>query len=402
VETTFCSRWIFPVSTSPIESGFVRLDPSGQVLEFGQGRPSGAVDLGDVAILPAPVNAHTHLDLSHFETPLGHAGMPLADWIGLVVQSRLQSANQDVAEVIAQGLAQSRRCGVGLIGDIATPPDFAMNPPADAVEPFPKILSFAEVVGLSAQRFTSRIEVAQQWLASDPEGGVSPHAPYSLSLSSIAETIRLARTYGRAIQMHVAESPCERELIFQGQGRFRDTLKGMGVWRDGLFPWPHQDLCVLIQMLASATRASLVHGNDLQPAEVEELAKHPNLSVIYCPRTHAYFRHAPHPIVSLIDAGICVALGTDSRASSPDLNLWSELRYLLNHRQDVAPETVLRCATIHGADALGQPQTGRIEVGCRPGLVTIPTNAPSIDRFWEDCVAADHPRLIPTCNPSGA
>jgi aminodeoxyfutalosine deaminase len=402
VETIFSSRWIFPISSSPIESGFVRLHANGEVVELGKGRPRGAIDLGDVAILPSLVNAHTHLDLSHFETPLGHAGMPLARWIGLVIQSRLQSTSSDVAKVITQGIIESRRYSVGLIGDIATPPDFAVNPPMDSLEPFPQIVSFAEVVGLSPDRFASRIDAADRMLASDPEGGISPHAPYSLSLRSIGETIRVARTLGRAIQMHVAESTCERELIFQGRGQFRETLQSIGVWRDDLFPWPQQDFCDLIRSLATATRASLVHGNDLQPAEIDQLAKHPNLSVIYCPRTHAYFDHDPHPIISLMDAGVRVALGTDSRASSPDLNLWSEVRHLLHHRQDVAPEMVLRCATIHGADALGQHKMGRIEIGYRPGLVTIPTNAASMERFWEDCAGADHPRLIPTCNPSAA
>ena len=86
----------------------------------------------------------------------------------------------------------------------------------------------------------------------------------------------------------------------------------------------------------------------------------------------------------MLTAGIRVALGTDSRASNPDLNLWAEVQFLLNHRPDIAPEQVLAMATVHGAGALGQPQYGRIAIGAKASLGQVSTNATKMDKVYAD------------------
>jgi cytosine/adenosine deaminase-related metal-dependent hydrolase len=77
------------------------------------------------------------------------------------------------------------------------------------------------------------------------------------------------------------------------------------------------------------------------------------MSVVYCPRTHAYFHHAAYPLARMLDRGIHLALGTDSRASSPDLDMLEEMRYVARHHCAVAPDLVLRLGTLSAAKALG-------------------------------------------------
>ena len=86
----------------------------------------------------------------------------------------------------------------------------------------------------------------------------------------------------------------------------------------------------------------------------------------------------------MLDAGVRVALGTDSRASNPDLNLWHEVQFLLQSRSDLAPHDILSMATLGGADALGRPDLGRIEVGCSSAMGTVATTAATIDNLYED------------------
>ena len=48
-----------------------------------------------------------------------------------------------------------------------------------------------------------------------------------------------------------------------------------------------------------------------------------------------------------------MALGTDSRASNPDLNLLSEVQFVASRFPQIDPATLLRMATLDAAEALG-------------------------------------------------
>jgi len=85
------ARWVFPVTRPPIDGGLVTVG-GGRILAVGQntsGQPPR--DLGDVALLPGLVNAHTHLEFSQLQQPLGQPGMGFADWIRCVIEWRRQA-----------------------------------------------------------------------------------------------------------------------------------------------------------------------------------------------------------------------------------------------------------------------------------------------------------------------
>ncbi|TWT82694.1 Aminodeoxyfutalosine deaminase [Planctomycetes bacterium CA13] len=372
--TVTTARWILTVSGPPIYRGWIRTDGQ-QILEVGSGKPpSAAVDLGDVAILPQWVNAHTHLEFSDLQKPIGEAGIALWDWIGQVVEARKGSNADRKAKAISAGIAESAAAKVCLVGEISTLP--CEYPKSDqAVE----WVAFAETIGLSPSRSAERFATASEYVAHVQNAAVSPHAPYSSTPELIDRSIQLATRYGCPVAMHVAESPAERELLCTGSGPFADRLKAMGVWQQGVFPWGGEPFEELIHRLAKAPRSLLVHGNDLRSNELDKIARHSNMTVVYCPRTHAFFGYTPHPVAELLRRGVPVALGTDSRASNPDLDLGGEVRYLLEHRQDIDPADVLRMATLHGANALGRKDLGRIEVGCLAKLAVVESTTTEAD-----------------------
>ena len=95
----------------------------------------------------------------------------------------------------------------------------------------------------------------------------------------------------------------------------------------------------------------LAHVNHCDDGELRLLAGG-RASVVYCPRTHRYFGHPTHRWREMLAAGVNVAVGTDSCASSPDLNLVDDLRLLHEIAPEVAAEALWEMATLRAARAV--------------------------------------------------
>jgi cytosine/adenosine deaminase-related metal-dependent hydrolase len=95
-----------------------------------------------------------------------------------------------------------------------------------------------------------------------------------------------------------------------------------------------------------------VHGNYFTDEEIAFLSRHQNITTVYCPRTHHFFGHTPHPFRKLLNAGCRVILGTDSRASNPDLSIWRELQHVARLAPELSPEQLLAMMTTHAAEAM--------------------------------------------------
>lgn len=376
----------------------------GRLTHLGTDAPRGPIhDLGDVALLPGLINPHTHLEFSDCAAPIGQRSMGLPAWAAAVVAARQAAAQQSATHhrgpgdaegrgaAIATGLAESSRAGVVLVGEIATEP----WPLSRLDENAPRVIRFAEVLGLSAARQTQTFEWAERMARETIEGvtpGLGPHAPYSTPLELVRRVVALADDQQMLVAMHIAESREELQLLSSGDGPFRESLERMGVWRDGLFPRP-AGIDEYLNVLSGAPRCLVVHGNYLTPSQIDFLRNQPQMTVVYCPRTHSFFGHASHPIADLWRAGIRVALATDSRASNPDLSVWNEARFLRSERPELPPERLLRAITADAADALGVPELGRLEIGAAPGLLAVETTASDEERLLEGLFERQ-PRMI--------
>ena len=116
-------------------------------------------------------------------------------------------------------------------------------------------------------------------------------------------------------------------LLRAGRGPFVQLLEDFDAWDPDAIPFGSRPLDYLMT-LAKSHRAMVIHGNYLDDDEIGFLAAHAeNMAVVYCPRTHAYFQHDPYPLGKMIAAGANVAIGTDSRASNPDLSVLADMRF---------------------------------------------------------------------------
>ncbi len=336
----------------------------GRIIRLDSGRDADAVDLGNVAVIPGLVNTHTHLEFSDFAEPVTPA-RPFPGWIRAVIAARRQRSIT-TQHAIDQGLRECLAGGTTLLGEIATDDVSAARFSAAS----PAGIVFREVLGIGDAAVQEQLRIARRHLSEqanrndvDAIRGLSPHAPYSLSAELFEQCIQLAVSANAPVAMHLAETREERELLRSGSGPFAELLKSLGVWRDRF--WMREGTIQgYLDVLARAPRALIVHGNYLTSPETEFLGRHPQMVVVYCPRTHRFFGHDAHPWQEMLEQGVSVALGTDSRASNPDLSLWSEVQFLRRHFNNVPAETLLELATVRGAVALGrQDETGTLSPG---------------------------------------
>ena len=201
---------------------------------------------------------------------------------------------------------------------------------------------------------------------------LSPHAPYTVGPELFRRAVHLATTHRAPLAIHLAESREEMELLQRAAGPFVEALQALGAW-DASAMQPGRRPMDFLRAMAALPRGLIVHGNYLADDEIGELARcRENLSVVYCPRTHAYFGHPEHPLRRMLAEGVAVAIGTDGRASNPDLSVLEELRFLRRAYPDLAGDVILRLGTLAGARSLGlDGQTGSLAPGKRADLAVV-------------------------------
>jgi cytosine/adenosine deaminase-related metal-dependent hydrolase len=183
--------------------------------------------------------------------------------------------------------------------------------------------------------------------------------------------VDLAVEFEAPLAIHLAETRSELELLREGTGEFVEMLRQFGVWSPDAIPRGSRPLDYLGQ-LAAVHHPLVIHGNYFDADELVFLAAHPHIHVVYCPRTHAFFGHDPHPWREMLLAGIGLAFGTDSRASNPDLSLWNELLFLRTRHPEFPPAELLRLGSLAGATALGvNAITGSLATGKQADLTVI-------------------------------
>lgn len=362
---TLTARWIFPADRAPLENGVITVTGESITAITPRGERMADVDLGDAAVLPGLVNAHTHLDLSG----LRGEELPKSDftlWLRRVIQFRRNRSVADVEKDIQAGRAQSLACGTTLLGDISAGGSSWV---ALAAGPLRAVV-FYELLGLPRERARHAWKQARDWLDAHPatellRPGLSAHAPYSVRRSLFRAAAARARRDDLPLAVHLAETRDEMALLRHRTGPFTDFLRELQVYDpDGLVHGPEE----VLQLHRGVQPFLVVHGNYLNGSRVPE-----GSTVIYCPRTHAAFAHDPHPFPRFLAAGVRVALGTDSLASNPDLDLLEEARFLHRKYPQLPGETLLRMATLSGAEALGwEDETGSLTPCKSADLVVVP------------------------------
>lgn len=404
------AAWVCPIDAPAIERGGVLID--GQVvravdrLDRLQQHVTGVVieDAGDAVLMPGLVNAHTHLCLSDLSTSDPEASGLRDDfgaWL-LSIGKRLRPTDADYADrmtdAMRRGAKESLGCGVTCVGDIAPRLPDADERVARALADVPiRAVSFHELLGLGEMRgaFVEQFDRVRNWVSQKPfdamqrlNVGVSPHAPYTVDVEGFGEVAAFAKQeIGRGVPLmtHVAEHIGEEDFLRDASGAFAEVYRTLGRSLADVRRFAGSPIAMLEAAGMLELGVVLAHVNYPSRDDLELLAKR-RAPVVYCPRTHEYFGHryserAIHPIERMMEMGIEVSFGTDSRASSPDLDVLGEARCVRRKFPGIDAGQLLRAITLNPARALGLGEViGTLSPGKRADVCAVGIGA---GRGWE-------------------
>ena len=384
------ARWVLPIESPPIEGAWVRL-VGGVIREVGRGRPTEAhTDLGDTALMPGLVNAHTHLELSWMKG-LNPSSESMDQWIRRLMALRKESSPSpaEQARAAERALEEARALGTIAFGDISNTLVTADVLAATAV---PAVL-FHELLGFAPHDHDARAREGANRVHDAVKGqvapGLAPHAPYSTSPELFQAITREAQARRMRSSVHLGESPEEIEFLMTGGGPIAEMLKSLGVWRDD-WKAPGCDPVTYLDRLGVLTPGLLaVHATQLKPDALAILAAR-RCVIVSCPGANWWIGNGPPPIDDFYASGCVVAFGTDSLASADALDMFAEVAAA--RRVSTVPHArLLESATHGGAVALGLDESyGRIVPGLRGPLLAVRVPARITD--VEEYLVSEAPR----------
>ena len=360
------ARLVLPVSQPPITDGAIwierdRIRGVGPWRDFSH-RRTERVDLGEVVLMPGILNAHCHLDYTHMAGQFSPPKL-FIDWLKLITTAKSQWTTEDYRESWESGAAMLLRTGTTTVADIEAVPE--LLPRVWDSTPL-RIISFLEMIGLTPRRPPEKVlqealDKMESLVGKRCQTGLSPHAPYTAVTGLLEKTAELAKRRGWLLCTHVAESKAEFTMFAEGRGEMYEWLErsGRAMSDCGLgSPVQHLERHGILRKNLLAT-----HVNYLSRGDAALLAKR-KVTVVHCPRSHAYFSHDEFPMRRLLRAGVNVCLGTDSLASvtktrrqQVELDMFSEMRVLADRQPWLSPQAILQMSTVNAACALGHGAT---------------------------------------------
>ncbi len=375
------ARLVLPITREPIEDGAVAIKGT-RILAVGRWRdwrrePGQKFDLGEVLLAPGLINAHCHLDYTDMAgqlPPTRH----FTDWLKSIVTIKADWIRKDYLESWKHGAEMLLRTGTTTVADIEAVPE--LLPEAWDSTPL-RVISFFEMIGITERRPpVMLLEETLAHIARLPKAkgrvALSPHAPYSTLPALLQTASAAARKRKLLVATHVAESKVEYNMFRHRRGDMFHWLKkstrdvsdcGLGS------PVEH-----MARNGALGPNTLVIHANYLGPGDAQTIAES-GASVIHCPRSHLYFRHARFPLQRLLQNGVNVGLGTDSLISvlrkprqHVELSMFEEMRTLAEV-QRIRPRRIVEMATVNGAHALGKAgQLGELRADAVADLIAIP------------------------------
>jgi 5-methylthioadenosine/S-adenosylhomocysteine deaminase len=370
-DTLIHAKWIIPVEPkNTVHENYSIAIKDGKIealLPTDKARDkftaSEEYNLGNHALIPGLINAHTHAAMNLFR---GLADdLPLMDWLNNHIwPAETKWVDPEfVKDGTELAIAEMIRGGTTCFNDMYFFPDqtaevcthVGMRVVVGLI-----LIDFPTAWAKDADDYIFKGEQVHDKYKHDSliNTAFAPHAPYTVSDEPLKRIYVIAEELDIPIHMHIHETAFEVEQSIEQHGK--------------------RPLQRLSELGVLSPRTIAVHMTQLNKDEIKELAKL-SVSVAHCPESNLKLASGFCPVGELIKAGVNVCIGTDSVASNNDLDMFGEMRTAALLAKGVANDstcldahTALKMATLNGAKALGLDETiGSLKKGKQADIAAI-------------------------------
>jgi 5-methylthioadenosine/S-adenosylhomocysteine deaminase len=333
------------------------------------------IDAKGCAIMPGLINTHTHTPMTMMRSTSDDVGYPSPDrpptlppdqdWRSdLTPEDHYWSTRLAIAEMIRTGtttfvdmyhdmdrVAQAVvETGIrGVLGwEILT---FRVDPE--------EWLPYDEAT--ARKTFEESGQFASDWHGKGDgrvTAVIAPHETSTCHEPWLSRSAQLAGEMGLDISIHVAESQWEVDFCREHyQSTPVELLQKTGI----------------LQHRVIGAHSIILTDNDIS------ILAQANYSAATCLNSYVKLATSATPVPKLIEAGVNVALGTDSAVTNNNLNMWDEIfltatlhAFLAKDASLVPKDSALKMATVGGARALGwEHLAGTLEPGKKADVIVI-------------------------------
>lgn len=320
-------------------------------------------------LIPCFYNAHSHLAMGYMR---GYGeNLPLMNWLSdriFPFEAKMNPEDMYYGSVL--GIAEMLRFGIGATQDMYLNYDAAGRALIDTGVKgcFSNGVTCFTDQNLSELPIYTEIIEAQKKFGTDTDDRVrmelSLHSEYTTTEKTAKQLAELAAINNMGMHVHVSETAGE--------------VEGCRERHNGKSPVEYLSDCGIFDVPTVA--AHCVH---LSEADIAIL-KEKNVTVAANPKSNAKLGSGISDVTKLLEAGVNVAIGTDSVASNNNLNMLEEMRFFSYFQKArnmdsviISPKQTLYAATRAGALAQGRGNSGLVKKGFKADITVF-----DVDRIY--------------------
>ncbi len=338
--------------------------------EFDADSGDEIIDGSDYLMMPGFFNAHGHSPMSLMR---GYGeNMVLQDWLFnkifpfedcLTTEAVYYGTLLSMAESFKYGIVSTSDMYYFLDGMAAAVKDSGAKANISRAVANPTGLPIDEVVG-----YRETIEAYEKYNGSC-DGRIkidaSIHAEYTSDEKTVIALANLSKELGAIMHVHASETKNEHE---ECKAR-----------HEGRTPIKYFADCGLLDVPSIAAHCVWVEDED------RIILRDKGVVVATNPVSNLKLASGICDVKALMDAGVMVALGTDSVASNNQLSMFEEMKTMVllakvknNDPTVLEPREALGIATRHGAIAQGRNDSGIIKEGYRADFILLNKKSPNM------------------------